>query len=45
MPKIIRAVYENGVFKPMEKVDIEEGTRLKIKIEDDIKNSEESTEV
>ena len=37
MSKIIRVVYENGVFKPMERVDIKEGTKLKIKIEGDIK--------
>ena len=33
MPKIIDVVYENGVFKPLEKVDLPERTRLKIKIE------------
>ena len=33
MPKIIEVIYENGVFKPLEKVDLPEKTRLKIKIE------------
>ncbi|AAB90160.1 conserved hypothetical protein [Archaeoglobus fulgidus DSM 4304] len=27
MPKIIEAVYENGVFKPLQKVDLREGER------------------
>ena len=30
MPKVIEAVYENGVFKPLEKVELREGERLKI---------------
>ncbi|WP_290596494.1 MULTISPECIES: antitoxin family protein [unclassified Archaeoglobus] len=30
MPKIIEAVYENGVFKPLEKVDLREGERVRI---------------
>ena len=29
----IECVYEGGVFKPMENVNLEEGTKLKIKIE------------
>jgi predicted DNA-binding antitoxin AbrB/MazE fold protein len=29
----IECVYEGGVFKPMEHVNLEEGTKLKIKIE------------
>ncbi|AIG99201.1 antitoxin family protein [Archaeoglobus fulgidus] len=33
MPKIIEAVYENGVFKPLQKVDLKEGERVKIKLE------------
>ncbi len=33
MPKVIDVVYENGVFKPLEKVDLPEKMRLKIKIE------------
>ena len=33
MPKIIEAVYENGVFKPLQKVDLKEGERVKIRIE------------
>ncbi|MDW7990453.1 MAG: antitoxin family protein [Archaeoglobaceae archaeon] len=36
MPKIIEAIYENGVFKPLEKVELKEGERVKIKIEDRI---------
>lgn len=34
MPKVIEVVYENGVFKPLGKVNLPEKTRLKIKIED-----------
>ena len=32
MGKVIEAVYENGVFKPLEKVDLKEGERVKIEI-------------
>jgi len=32
MPKIIEAVYENGVFKPLEKVDLKEGEKVRIRI-------------
>uniref|UniRef100_A0A7C3UBC8 Antitoxin n=1 Tax=Geoglobus ahangari TaxID=113653 RepID=A0A7C3UBC8_9EURY len=37
MPKIIEAVYENGVFKPLEKVDLREGERVKLRVEKDRK--------
>ena len=30
--KIIECVYEDGVFKPLEKVDLKQGTRLLIKM-------------
>jgi len=36
MPKIIEAVYENGVIKPLEKVEIREGERVKVIIEERI---------
>ncbi len=29
MPKIIEAVYENGVFKPLQKVDLKEGEKVR----------------
>ncbi len=32
MPKIIEAIYEDGVFKPLEKVDLKEGEKVKIKL-------------
>mgnify|MGYP000409840017 CR=1 FL=1 len=32
MPKVIEVIYENGVFKPLEKVDLREKTKLKIAI-------------
>ena len=28
--KVIEVIYENGVFKPLEKVDLKEGEKLKI---------------
>jgi predicted DNA-binding antitoxin AbrB/MazE fold protein len=34
MPKVIEVIYENGVFKPLEKVELRDGQRLKIRIED-----------
>jgi len=34
MQKTIEVVYEKGVFKPLEKVDLEEGERMKVKIEE-----------
>ncbi|AAB90923.1 antitoxin family protein [Archaeoglobus fulgidus] len=33
MPKIIEAIYENGVFKPLQKVDLKEGEKAKIVLE------------
>ncbi|WP_457590310.1 antitoxin family protein [Geoglobus sp.] len=33
MPKVIEAVYENGVFKPLEKVNLKEGEKIRIKIQ------------
>ncbi|MEM1672244.1 MAG: antitoxin family protein [Archaeoglobaceae archaeon] len=32
MPKIIEAIYENGVFKPLEKVNLKPGEKAKIMI-------------
>ncbi|MEM3505076.1 MAG: antitoxin family protein [Archaeoglobaceae archaeon] len=32
MPKIIEAIYENGVFKPLEKVDLKNGEKVRLKI-------------
>ncbi len=32
MSKIIDAVYENGVFKPLEKVDVKENEKVEIKV-------------
>ncbi len=36
MPKVIEVIYENGVFKPLEKVDLKEGERLKIVIKEKV---------
>ncbi len=33
MAKVIEVVYEDGVFKPLEKVDLPEKTKLRIRIE------------
>jgi len=33
MSKVIEAIYENGVFKPLSKVDLKDGERVKIKVE------------
>ncbi len=33
MGKVIEAIYEKGVFKPLEKVDLKEGERVRIRIE------------
>ena len=34
MGKVIEVIYENGVFKPTEKVELKNGKRLKINITD-----------
>jgi predicted DNA-binding antitoxin AbrB/MazE fold protein len=33
MPKIIEAIYEDGVFKPLERVNLKHGSRVKIVIQ------------
>jgi len=33
MPKIIEAVYENGVFKPLGNIELKEGEKVRIRIE------------
>jgi len=37
MRKTIEVVYEEGVFKPLEPVELEEGTKVKIEIKDLLK--------
>ncbi len=32
MPKVIEAIYENGVFKPLEKVELKDGERVRVEI-------------
>ncbi len=34
MTKVIEAVYEDGVFKPLEKVELKDGERVRIRIEE-----------
>ncbi|MEM2243426.1 MAG: antitoxin family protein [Archaeoglobaceae archaeon] len=36
MPKIIEAIYEDGVFKPLEKVDLKDGEKVRLEIKKDI---------
>ncbi|MDI9645269.1 MAG: antitoxin family protein [Archaeoglobaceae archaeon] len=36
MPKIIEAIYEDGVFKPLEKVDLKDGEKVRVEIKKDI---------
>jgi len=36
MQKTIEVVYEKGVFKPLEPVEMEEGTKLKIPLKEDV---------
>ena len=33
MGKVIEVIYENGVLKPLEKVDLKEGEKVRIRIE------------
>lgn len=35
MPKVIDCVYEDGVFKPLEKVPLKDGSRAKVLLEED----------
>ena len=39
MGKVIEAVYENGVFKPFEKVNLKDGERVKIKVSNIVKRT------
>ena len=36
MVKVIEAIYENGVFKPLEKVDLKDGERVKVEIKESL---------
>ena len=33
MPKVIEVIYKDGVFKPLEKVDLREGEKVRIRID------------
>ncbi|MEM0266427.1 MAG: antitoxin family protein [Archaeoglobaceae archaeon] len=39
MAKIIEAIYEDGVFKPLEKVEIREGEKVRLRVEESIVNT------
>ena len=36
MPKVIEVIYENGVFKPLEKVELKEGKKVRIEIKENL---------
>ena len=38
MGKVIEAIYKEGVFKPLEKVDLRDGEKIKIEIKDSLVN-------
>jgi len=38
MSKVIDVVYENGVFKPLERVDLKEGEKVKVIIKKSIEH-------
>ena len=33
MSKVVEAIYENGVLRPLKKLDLPEGTRVRLRIE------------
>jgi len=39
MPEVIEVVYEKGVFKPLEKVNLREGEKIKVEIKRGIVDS------
>jgi predicted DNA-binding antitoxin AbrB/MazE fold protein len=36
MPKVIEVIFENGVFKPLEKVNFKEGKKVRIEIKENL---------
>ncbi len=36
MPKVIEVIYENGVFKPLEKIDLPQGVRIRMEIKEEL---------
>ncbi len=38
MPRIIEAVYENGVFKPLWKVDLREGEKFRLVLRENVED-------
>jgi len=36
MGRVIEAVYEKGILKPLEKIDLKEGERLRIEIKESL---------
>ncbi|MEM3896809.1 MAG: antitoxin family protein [Archaeoglobaceae archaeon] len=38
MAKIIEAIYEDGVFKPLEKVDLKDGEKVRLRITRDLRD-------
>ncbi len=36
MPKVIEVIYEDGVFKPLEKIDLPQGVRIRMEIKEEL---------
>ena len=32
MPKVVEVIYEDGVFKPLNKINLKEGKKIKVEI-------------
>jgi predicted DNA-binding antitoxin AbrB/MazE fold protein len=45
MQKTIEVVYEKGVFKPLEPVELEEGEEIKIKIKEIVDRGKKAREI
>ena len=43
MSQVINAIYENGVFKPLENVSIKEHKRVRIIIENEVESQEKNS--
>ena len=39
MPKVIEVIYEDGVFKPLKKLNLKEGKKIKVEIKGGVVDS------
>ncbi|RLI77057.1 antitoxin [Archaeoglobales archaeon] len=39
MPKVIEVIYEDGVFKPLNKINLKEGKKIKVEIKEGVVDS------